>query len=239
MRAIIKGSCGLYPLEKANDTPPKTGQDARSRWGSFSDKSALSDLLENEQYGLCAYSEINLEHYSLGAHIEHVQPKSRFPKKTFDYQNLILSALSSSDLETMDKNSIFGGHHKGSEFDPALFISCLADNSADYFAYLSNGHIKPKSTLSVRDKRKAQYTIDLLNLDSPYLVAERRRWLDELDTLIDEHIDQGLSVEHLAAIYLLPRNQRLESFFTANRQRFMKTGDKLIAQQAPELVVSL
>ena len=235
MRAITKGSCGLYPLEKANDTPPKTDQEARSRWGSFSHKSALNDLLMNEQYGLCAYSEINLEHHHLGVHIEHIQPKSRFPKRTFDYQNLVLSALAISDLETMDKASIFGGHHKGSRFDPTLFISCLIDNSADYFTYLSNGYIEPKRTLSERDKEKAQYTINLLNLNSPYLLGERRRWLDELDTLIDEHIDQGLSIEDLAAIYLLPRNQRLDSFFTANRQRFMKIGDQLIAQEAPEL----
>lgn len=238
MRAITKGSCGLYPLEKANDTPPETDQEARSRWSSFGHKSALSDLLANEQYGLCAYSEINPEHYDLGTHIEHVKPKSRYPEKTFDYQNLILSALSSSDLKSFDEKdekSTFGGHHKQSQYDETLFVSCLTGNSSDYFIYLSNGEVEPKRSLLGHDKIRAKYTIDLLNLNSPYLVAERRRWLDELDTLIDEHINQGLPVEHLAAIYLLPRNQRLDSFFTANRQRFMKTGDKLIAQEAPEL----
>lgn len=235
MRAITKGSCGLYALEKANDTLPKTDQEARSRWGSFGDKSALRDLLANEQYGLCAYSEINPEHYDLGTHIEHIKPKSRYPEKTFDYRNLILSALASSDLESMDKNSIFGGHHKGSEFDSAHFISCITDNSSDYFAYLSDGRVVPKKSLKENDQAKAGYTIDLLNLNSPYLVTERRRWLDELDALIDEYIEQNFLLSDLASIYLLPRNERLDSFFTANRQRFKKLGEDLLKQEAPTL----
>lgn len=238
MRAITKGSCGLYPLEKANNTPPQTDQEARSRWGSFGDKSALSDLLANEQYGLCAYSEINTEHYDLGSHIEHVKPKSRYPEKTFDYQNLILSALSSSDLKTFDERdekSTFGGHHKQSQYDETLFVSCLTDNSSDYFVYLLNGKVEPKNTLSEHDKDRAKYTIGLLNLNSPFLVTERRRWLDELDALIDEHIEQNLPLSHLAAIYLLPRNERLDSFFTANRQRFKKLGEDLLKQHAPAL----
>lgn len=235
MRAITKGSCGLYPMEKANDTPPKTGQEARSRWGSFGDKSALCDLLANEQYGLCAYSEINPEHYDLGTHIEHIKPKSHYPEKTFDYQNLILSALASSDLQSMDENSIFGGHHKGSEFDSAHFISCITDNSSDYFAYLSDGRVVPRKSLKENDQAKAGYTIDLLNLNSPYLVAERRRWLNELDSLIEEHLEKNWPLNDLATIYLLPRNERLDSFFTANRQRFKRLGEDLLKQQAPTL----
>ena len=235
MRTITKGPCGPHALERAHENPPATDREAQSRWSSFGHKPVLSQLLADEQYGLCAYSEVDLARSELGSHIEHIRPKSRYPQRTFDYQNLVLSALAGSDLETMDEQSVFGGHHKLGQYDDQRFISCITDNSSDYFAYLSDGKVVPKKSLKESDQAKADYTIDLLNLNSPYLVAERRRWLDELDALIDEHIEQNLPLSDLAAIYLLPRNERLDSFFTANRQRFKKLGDDLLKQQAPAL----
>lgn len=238
MRAIQKRTFGGHHLDAANSRPPTTAAEASSRWSSFNHKAEVTQFLREEQYGLCAYSEIRPDTYALGTHVEHVEPKSQNPQRTFDYSNLVLSALSDDQLQGIDKHQIFGGHHKGNEFDPALFISCLADNSADYFAYFSNGHIEPKSTLSVRDKRKAQYTIDLLNLDSPYLVAERRCWLDELDTLIDEHIERNWSLTDLAAVHLLPMAGVLDPFFSATYQRFGPIAKQLLQQHAPELIVT-
>lgn len=235
MRAITKGSCGLYALEKAHENPPTTDREAQSRWSSFNHKSVLSRLLTDEQYGLCAYSEVDLTRSSLGSHIEHLQPKSRYPQRTFDYQNLLLSALADKDLATMDERSVFGGHHKLGQYDDQWFISCITDNSGDYFSYLSDGKVVPKNSLKESDQVKAGYTIDLLNLNSPYLVTERRRWIDELDTLIEEHLAQDWPLEDLASVYLLPRNQQLDAFFTASRQRFGRLAETVIKREAPEL----
>ena len=62
--------------------------------------------------------------------------------------------------------------------------------------------------------------IKLLNLDAPYLVTQRKNWLDELDQLIDEHLESDDALEDLAAIDLLPTSGKLNPFFSATRQRF-------------------
>lgn len=48
-------------------------------------KSALKRMFQEK----CAYCESNLSHVSYG-HIEHFKPKSTYPKKCFDWDNLLL-----------------------------------------------------------------------------------------------------------------------------------------------------
>jgi len=236
MRSITKQGNGGYHLNNSHATPPTTSDQATSRWGGFGYKSEVSGFLAYEQYGLCAYSEVRPNQIGLGTHIEHVEPKSINPSRTFDYSNLVLSALSSDDVKAIDKAEVFGGHAKLSQYDALLFVSCLQADCARYFVYLSNGKVEPAIALSPREKQQAQHTIDLLNLNSPYLVTQRKNWLDELDKLIDEHLQNNQSLEHLAAVDLLPINHTLSQFFTATRQRFGRIAEHLLATQCPELV---
>ena len=90
-----------YHLAERHLKPPANAHEAETRWQSFKYKAPLSDKLFDEQYGLCAYTELRLDEDESGDHIEHVKPKSSFPKNTFDYQNLVLCALSSDALKTM------------------------------------------------------------------------------------------------------------------------------------------
>lgn len=235
MRSIIKQGNGGYQLNRSHATPPITSDQARSRWGSFQYKEEVTGYLINEQYGLCAYSEIRPDIAGIGTHIEHVEPKSRNPNRTFDYTNLVLSAISEKDLEA-NKIDVFGGHAKLSEYNAAQFISCLQYGCASYFAYLSNGKVEPADGLSDVDAGKAQYTIDLLRLNCPYLVNQRKKWLDELDKLIDDHISNNHSLECLAAVDLIPVNSFLSQFFTATRQRFSHIAETLLVDQYPALV---
>ncbi len=182
-----KGDSGCFPLNQAHNNPPQDKAEARSQWGSFRDKSQLTALLGKEQYFLCAYSEIEIlrDNSTVGTHIEHVKPKSRYPQQTFDYKNLVLSALSSEDLKsTIAQREVFGGHHKKSHYDPTLFVSCLDNDCTDYFSYLSDGRVVPKDNDDNLHRKKAEYTIKLLNLNSPYLVNKRRDWLDVLNRCI-------------------------------------------------------
>lgn len=229
MRAIKKISNGDYQLNRSHQNPPITSEQAISRWRSFGYKAEVAKQLLAEQYGLCAYSEIRPDQLSLGTHIEHIEPKSVNPARTFDYSNVVLSALSSDDLKTIGKSEVFGGHAKLSTYDALLFISCLQDDCARYFVYLSNGKVEPARTLASEEKDKAHYTIDLLNLNSPFLVNQRKNWLDELDTLIDEHIQNNMSLLHLASIDLIPANNKLCPFFTATRQRFGQMAEQILA----------
>jgi uncharacterized protein (TIGR02646 family) len=172
----------------------------------------------------------------IGIHIEHLKPKSSYPQLTFDINNLVVNALHRDDLQSRPRADVFGGHAKLNQYDPDLFVSCLTQGCADYFTYLSDGRIVPSIHLDEPQKRKAAYTIDLLNLNSNYLVTRRKNWLDELDALIDDHIEQDMSLPDLATIHLVPSNQQLYPFFTATRQRFKRLAEQVLTEHAIELL---
>ncbi|MBE8233590.1 MAG: TIGR02646 family protein, partial [Endozoicomonadaceae bacterium] len=165
MRYIKKTGSAPYCLNKKHKTPPKNKTEATKQWRKFKCKNKLTHQLADEQYSLCAYSEIEIlrDHSILGTHIEHVQPKSIYPQRTFDYSNLVLNALASDDLSgsIVAKNAVFGGHAKEDNYDPNLFISCLDPACTDYFTYLSDGKVVPTKD-SAPHKEKAEYTINLL-----------------------------------------------------------------------------
>lgn len=240
MKHIRKRIENFHFLEQANKNPPIDSAQATSRWNSFNRtyKKRLREGLREEQYGLCAYSEINIEESGLGAHIEHVEPKSANPQRTFDYLNLVLSAFSSQDLSMHDSSNVFGGHSRKCD-DVTKFISALQHDCSRYFVYTSDGHIAPAENLSKIEKQKAIYTIKELNLDCDYLIVERKKWLDELDEEINEHIKKGYSIEDLATIYLTPVNNKLYQFFSATYPRFGKFSEKVLAESIPELLLTV
>ena len=155
----------LVQLTRVNETPPQSWQEATNRWQRFGHKSQVNQYLLDEQYGLCAYSEIRPDMAGIGTHIEHVKPKSQFPEQTFDHNNLVTSALNSNDLLT-----------------------------------------------------------------------RRRNWLEEIDSLIEEHIDKDMSLPDLAAIHLVPVNNKIYPFFTSTRARFGQFAEAVLTQHAPALL---
>ena len=183
-------------LEQANlPLPPQTSEEATRRWGNLNKGGTYKQLFK-EQFGLCAYTELNVQDFrneqnsNKGAHIEHLEPKSSFPQKTFDYPNLVMSALDSEDLSKFDKENRFGGHHKLSDYDSNLFLSPLRNDINRFFSYSSeNGEIFPNIELEDDEKVQAEYTIELLNLNASYLKNLRKNWLQELQTEIDNLID--------------------------------------------------
>jgi uncharacterized protein (TIGR02646 family) len=212
---IDKHGNGGFHLNKANKNPPYSEYTAQSRWHSFRHhKAEVLDFLLTEQYGLCCYSELRADLAGLGYHIEHVQPKSLYPDRTFDYRNLAASALDEKNLASFkaNKEETFAGHAKLQQFDATLFISCHESDCQRYFAYLSDGRVVPANGLTSVERDRAIYTIQLLNLDCPFLRNRRRRWWEKLERLFDEHIEKDWSLENLAAIDLLPTNGKLSQF---------------------------
>jgi uncharacterized protein (TIGR02646 family) len=242
MKPIRKQGMGGYHLANAHLTPPTTHEQATSRWSSFAHKSHLRDALLVEQYYLCCYSELRADQHGLGYHIEHVENKSQNPARTFDYTNLAVSALDSSHgLQTINTqgHAAFGGHAMGKRagVDMARFISCHQPDSQRFFIYLSDGRVIPATqNQSIQEQDNARYTIDLLNLNSPYLVSLRQRWWDELDELFTEHATKNWNLVDLAAIDLVPTNQKLSNFFSMTRQFFGTSAIAALQQQAPGLL---
>lgn len=230
MKYIAKRKRHLDCLYEENLSPPTTKEEATQRWSRFSrhkDYDLLFNVLLDEQFGLCAYTEIRPEEHNLGFHIEHVKPKSKFPALTFAYNNLVLSALSSDDLKDLkiqfgsEKKTCFGGQAKLSLFDKNQFLSPLsAKAKRNYFLYLSNGKVVPNPNKTRKFQKKAKHTINLLNLNHPMLVVLRKEWIEELSDLIDHHLEDNMCLSSLAKIDLEPTNGKLSNFFTATCQLF-------------------
>lgn len=244
MRAIQKQSKGGFHLNKSHANPPQTSDQASSRWRNFDHKDEVLQRLLAEQFHLCCYSELRADEEELGYHIEHVENKRQNPPRTFDYANLAASALDSrNDLGTFKArgDEVFGGHAPGKQgaqgpVDMHRFISPHQPDCRRFFAYLSDGLVIPAGDLDAPARDRAQYTIDTLNLNSPFLVTQRRKWWDELDKLFEEHIEKGWSLPDLVAVDLVPSSGQLSRFFSLTRQFFGPVAEQTLQQQAPELL---
>lgn len=239
MRYIFKREDGGYHLNKAHEIPPQTREAATSRWSSFGHRKEVLQFLLSEQYHLCCYSEIRADKLKLGYHIEHVQNKRQKPERTFDFSNLAASALETEDLDKFNENDhftattslTFGGHATGKQdsVDMQRFVSPHQLNCARFFTYLSDGRIVPADGLTDQEIDRAVYTIELLNLDSPFLQAHRRNWWEELSELIEEHIADNWDLHCLAGIDLIPRNGKLSPFFSITRQLFEHVAEDVLS----------
>jgi len=214
-------------LAQAHRKPPPTPEAAANRWGAFrkkGKKQQTREYLLAEQHSLCGYTEVNLLRFEHGMHIEHIAPKAVNPTRTFDYENLIVSALDSQSLGLFIREDRFGGHFKLNKFDEEKFISPLMSNSESYFRYQSNGHISPAAALNSIDEERANYTIDLLNLNASFLVAQRRGWFDELFETIDDiqervltREQQLLKLKQFAQAELSTESERLSSYYSVTK----------------------
>jgi len=238
MRHITKGDSDYF-LSQKNKNKPITANDATREWSRFKYKPATIRNCLNEQFFLCCYSEICLNNHfpimgsegivvsdDYGYHLEHIEPKSLKPKKTFEHENLAVSAISSSSLATLSKEDVFGGHAKLRRYKKNSFISPLMTNSQDFFHYESTGKVVPKESLcNRREKAKARLTIYLLNLNAPVLVHWRKVWISALSKLIDE--SDPIVIRQIAELELAPIGNSLRPFHTAQRQLFGKIGEQV------------
>ncbi len=240
MRHVIKTRRGTDALLTANENPPQHSDQSTRRWRNFRrDKADLMTLLLNEQYHLCCYSEIRADLRGLGYHIEHVENKSQQPGRTFDYQNLAASALDSENGLHLFGINAFGGHSRGKQeaVDMAKFIHCHLPDCSRYFAYLSDGRIVPADELNAQEMERAEYTIDLLNLNSGFLQTERRNHWEELEQLFDEHIEKGWDLQQLLQLELVPSpDHKLHEFFSITRQFFQQEAEQVLHIHAPALI---
>jgi len=231
MRQIHKhaNAEGPYCLQQKFDQG--TPIDPTKAWqnlGSDCKQSLIKYYLTPEQYCLCAYSEVNLN--TFGCHIEHIKPKSRYPECTFDYHNLIASAFDSDELQKHSKADRFGGHFKCGDkseqdkYDPNLFISPLEVNCLRFFSYEPDGRVKPHPKRELSEQARAQYTIDALNLNAPYLVEDRRRIIEEMLPIIDELLDNKEYLRDFAEADLCVTNGKLQPFHSTRLQQFGTLG---------------
>jgi len=230
-------------LVQRNQTPPTTQTEATNAWGNFRQSKHTRDKCIQEQFGLCGYSEVDLSNDTpildlaseeisrcLGTHLEHVEPKSRNPQRTFDHNNLIASVIDDIKYRGLVKADVFGGHAKLKWYNEDSFIHPLLHNCRDYFHYETTGLIVPKLGFSRRERAKVRLTIYKLNLNAPLLIVWRRNWLSQMDLLINELLGHADALKSLAELELLPSNQKLRPFHSGQRQLFGTLGRQVIEE---------
>jgi|GEM_PF-2719584 len=199
MRAVTKGE-GHFQLNQRHNLHQQelqNGTASPEAWDNFRGKPETRQCCWNEQFGLCAFSEIMLDD-DLGMHLDHVEPKSLNPARTFDHTNLLLCAFSSEKLKNISRNGVFGGQFRLNAYSRTDLITPLWPDSRRFFHYAADGRVEPTLGLPKPDVTRASYTINLLNLNSPLLVNRRRRWLEELESEIDKLLDSPEALERFA-----------------------------------------
>ena len=145
--------------------------------------------LVDEQFHICGYCCGKID--DISAHNEHIKPQEQCKgRESLDYNNIIASCSGyriSSDT---------CGHRKDNEYNESQFVSPLSPECEGHFKYFMNGEI-------IGDDNYAEYTIDLLNLNSGPLKNARKGVLKA---------SMALSCSTASEIYLHPYDGEIQPF---------------------------
>ncbi len=152
-----------------------------SSWAEFNGevKLTLHQHLWIEQGTLCIYCQQQVPPKAekqasaqIRSHIEHIHPRQKFPQFIFEYKNLSISCEGFDCYSTAQQpKREFCEHRKGDEYDSARFLNPIElQDIESYFEYDFEGRIYP----TAKDKARAEYMIDILNLNHPTLIGMRK-----------------------------------------------------------------
>lgn len=237
MRHIIKGTPHptLENRRIQHLTEIAAGAGSQKAWKNFrsSKKAKTRDLCLIEQFGLCAFSEVVLDAADLGMHLDHITPRTKAPDLTFSHSNLLLSAIDDIGKRGLAKDDVFGGHARGSRYSASGFIQPLMSDCRRYFHFCSNGVIEPHSRLSHSERRRAKYSITVMNLNASILITRRRNVIELIEDTVDQLLDDPLALTRFATLQLCPQDGKLLAFHSAARERFGATGNAVLAANFP------
>lgn len=123
----------------------------------------LRESLYQEQGGICAYCMRRLKDEPSREYpsnkVEHIKPRSIYPNLTFDYNNLVLCC---------DGRTGNVSHCDTSKGNQDLSFSPLEPHFIESLSYSSKGEIKSSNPKWDKELN------EILNLNHPYLVSNRR-----------------------------------------------------------------
>ena len=120
-------------------------------------------------------------------HIEHFRPREKYPSLELEYTNLFLSCGSNSNTGARSTCGVY----KGNWFEEKCHISPCPDSCSTRFFYLASGIIHGNGS------PEANKMIEMLNLNDPALIADRKAIMEELD----KDLSNNVLVETLCADY--------------------------------------
>lgn len=153
--------------------PPQVLRDNHSKWreeyiasgGSTKpwNRKEIKDALKVETSEKCAYCEARFLAVSFGD-IEHILPKSKFPRLVVDWNNLTLACGKCNQ-------------HKGAKYDPELpFVNPYIDDVEEHILFLG--------AIAYSVSERGDYSIGVLKLNDAGRVESRERELGALESLL-------------------------------------------------------
>lgn len=128
-------------------------------------KRQLKRDLNDDQGGLCVYCEQRLA--ADDGQIDHIKPKkgpNAHPHLAFDYYNYAHSCINEKTCGQKKKAGLL-------PIEPGPHCN-------DEFSLSEDGQLEPMPLLTRQRKHAVRQTRDMLGLQNPILVQERKRWLD-------------------------------------------------------------
>lgn len=243
IRRIERPTPGLADYRSVEwDTPSWNG--FRSHRSGSAYRELRSALVENQR-GLCAYCEIDLE--SAGVQIEHVSPRSApgsDPEGELGVGNLLASCHGGTKRSPRPQayRTPIGpnrscGPAKGGVSNPVFLDPRDLPASPSLYRVDPEGRITPDAAtcvaIGVPASRVAE-TIRLVGLDVERLRRARVAVRADLLRLSVDHEDDIAAMEEVARQVLLPDGEgRLSEFFTTARSYFGEAAETVLAE-APE-----
>jgi uncharacterized protein (TIGR02646 family) len=158
------------------------------------------NILENEQFFLCAYCEKEIDATPARSNIDHFKTRNLFPQLTLCYKNLIVSCNTHGRCSGYKDSNI-----KRTDYEK--MINPAIENPEDFFDYLQTGEIHPKENLDPKSKEKAEFTIDIFQLNNRGLLEERKKIVYQLNAY-----NEQLSLEEVL-IYVPDYRSFIKTFF--------------------------
>ncbi|MBI5562443.1 MAG: TIGR02646 family protein [Deltaproteobacteria bacterium] len=170
----------------------------------------VGEVLRKEQAYLCCCCDSKIDKDK--SLIEHLVPRSIKPRLIYDYSNLAVSCNGGADANR------HCGHYRGNGYDAARFSSPHDPATARLFRYLSDGSVIPVNGLDGNGQAKANYMIELLNLNCPLLKGRRHSHAQGLIGTLGEAPDDEI-LQWAGDCYLRPdANGALHEFFSVSRE---------------------
>lgn len=220
-------SSDIPPLLQSWKTRQPIPNDPTEAWQRFTRRTAnrkqLKAALHARQNGLCVYCEIaleNSENQNIGSHVDHILPKEKHPVLTFDYDNLVLSCFATGGeikSDEKDPTPVSCGHaelKRTNNFDETLFIKPTDLNCEHYFSFELDGGAIPHPGLSSQDTKKADHTLEVLNLNCLRLKRLREDTITQLYQIVSELQSDNDVLKRFLTLEL----QETKSFINARKQ---------------------
>ena len=154
-----------------------------ANWDSFIGSSAhiaIGDQLYEQQDHYCAYCEIYL-HDKEDGFIEHLERQRDNSKRIFDWSNMFVSC------RKHDSCGIYKDDHAGN-FKLADIIDPSRENPSDFFQYDLQGNILPRKNLTDVQRKRAEETIRIFNLNCPRLKSIRLKAVEAVSFFLQNSI---------------------------------------------------